>query len=144
MKKLFAFIILSAFLINSCNDSEIHYSYYDSDGKIEIISITPDSGLVNGNTYDFITNVSYTFSTPNQCELQIGFNNGDGLNTFYLIKEAKKIVDNGIGYHTFNVTTAAKDWGIPGSFKVMVILSGHPHSSGWDPIDNVYYSLYFQ
>jgi len=67
---------------------------------INIISVTPDSGLVDGVDTDFIVVVEYNGWSP--------------------VWDAEFLVDKGSGTHEFNVTVIPKDWGSQGDFSVSV------------------------
>jgi hypothetical protein len=130
MKHFFLIIgILSSVIFQSCekeNDSE------ELEDNIEIISVSPSSGLVDGVDYDFTVTVEYNLVSVNSGLLMIGFNTEE-VDRFIMISEASTIVDKGSGTHTFNVTATAKDWLAAGDFKVYVNLSENPHPSEWAP-----------
>ena len=131
MKHFFLIIgILSSVIFQSCekeNDSE------ELEDNIEIISVSPSSGLVDGVDYDFTVTVEYNLASVNSGLLMIGFNTEE-VDRFRMISEASTIVDKGSGTHTFNVTATAKDWLAAGDFKVYVNLSENPHPSEWTPL----------
>ena len=111
--------------------------------SIEIISVSPNSGLVDGQDYDFVVDVQYVLVSLSQGELQIGFNNGSSINSFIMITSADFVVNAGSGNHTFYVNTAVKDWGTSGDFQVYVNLSEYPHGTTWIPLANDRQALYF-
>jgi len=47
---------------------------------INIIGVTPDSGLVDGVDTDFTVVVEYNLYSYTQGEVQVGFNNGESIN----------------------------------------------------------------
>ena len=131
MKHAFLIIgILSFVIFQSCekeNDSE------DLGDDIQIISVSPSSGLVDGEDYDFTVTVEYNLASVDSGLLMVGFNTQE-VGRFIMISDASAIVDKGSGTHTFNVTVSAKDWLSEGDFKVYVNLSEYPHPSQWAPL----------
>lgn len=107
--------------------------WVESPDSITIVSVSPNSGLVDGVDYDFTVVVNYELVTKDQGELDIGFNNGPDIKKYSMLMEYQ-IVDQGSGQHTFNVSATAKDWGTDGEFKVLVIIYEYPH-------DPTFYSL---
>lgn len=102
--------------------------------SINIKSVSPSSGLVDGADTDFTVVIEYTLVSKDSGEVMIGFNNGDSVDTYTMISDATAIVDKGSGEHTFNVTVRVKDWGSRGDFRVYVNLSEHPHPFSWSPL----------
>ncbi|MBP7584849.1 MAG: hypothetical protein KBA61_12480 [Spirochaetes bacterium] len=109
-----------------------------SEGSVEITSVSPSAGLTNGASYTFTVQVSYSLQSESQGELTIGFNNDDSdINVCWLIDGVDYIVDSGSGSHTFTVTNVvAKNWGTAGDFEVSVYLSEYPHGDTWEPLDS--------
>ena len=133
MKHSFLIIgILSFVIFQSCekeNGSE------ELEDNIEIISVSPSSGLVDGEDYDFTVTVEYNLASVDSGLLMIGFNTEEA-GRYFMISEASTIVDKGSGTHTFNVTVTAKDWLAEGDFQVFVNLSEYPHPSEWTPLSS--------
>ena len=102
---------------------------------INIISVTPDSGLVDVVDTDFTVVVEYNLYSYTQGVLKIGFNNGESINSFRIVNNADFLVNKGSETHEFNVTVKPKDWGSQGDFKVYVNISEYPHPSTWTPLD---------
>ena len=48
-------------------------------GSIQILNVTPKSGLVNDDPTDFVVEVEYELSQTSQGELVVGFNNGSNI-----------------------------------------------------------------
>lgn len=104
----------------------------DSD-SVTIISVTPNSGLVDGNSYDFTIVVQYVLASDNDAELTIGFNNSTSVNAFVTLTASTAVVVKGSGEHTFDVNAAAKDWQTEGDFQAYVYMAEYPHSSPFTP-----------
>ena len=78
-------------------------------GVIRILSVTPDSGLIDG-----------------QAEVDV----------YGLVVSEAVIVAEGSGQHTFHTTgIQAKDWSPGGDFKAYANISEYPHDSPWTPLD---------
>ena len=103
---------------------------------INIISVTPDSGLVDGVDTDFTVVVEYNLYSYTQGEVQVGFNNGESINSFRMVNLAYFLENKGYGTREFNVTIKPKNWGSQGDFSVLVILDEVPwvnnYSLAWD------------
>lgn len=112
-----------------------------AEGTLTILSATPDTGLPDGLSTVFTVEVQYSLLNSSQGELNIGFNNGDAVNAYYI--EADHIVSEGNGTYTFIVTTAAKDWLAEGDFKVYVNIIEFPHPSPYSPLDSDTFILTF-
>ena len=78
---------------------------------ITIESISPNSGLTDSALTEFTVLVSYTLTSTDSGELDIGFNNGDDINTFYHVSGATHLVEGVSGEWEFNVSAMTKDWG---------------------------------
>jgi hypothetical protein len=111
--------------------------------SINISSVSPNSGLVDGFSYDFTVVVEYELATVEQGEIGVGFNNGSTVSGYVLIRTADQIVDKGSDQYTFNVTAEAKDWGASEDFCVYVHISEYPHTSPWAPLDSDRMTLTF-
>ncbi|NMB36305.1 MAG: hypothetical protein GX989_08490, partial [Firmicutes bacterium] len=103
-------------------------------GSIEIKSVEPNTSLINGTSYDFTVEVGYEFEGIEKAILYIGFNNGEEIETYHLIDEAKQEVTAKTGSYTFNVSASAKHWGEDGKFQVYVNISDYDHPEEWTPL----------
>jgi len=138
MKKVILFLVLSLTLsavigLAGCGGSSTTPPIEED--FINIISVTPDSGLVDGVDTDFTVIVEYNLYSYTQGVLKIGFNNQESINSFRMVSNADFLVNKGFGTHEFNVTVIPKDWGSQGNFKVYVNISEYPHPSTWTPLD---------
>jgi len=101
-----------------------------SDDFINIISVTPDSGLVNGVGTDFKVVVEYNLFSSTQGTLGIGFNK-DEVNTWlFPVWDANYLVNKGSGTHEFNVTVKPRNWGSQGDFSAFAGLWKFPFVIG--------------
>ena len=98
---------------------------------INIINVTPNSGLIDGVDTNFKVVVEYNLYSSNQGLLQVGFNNGESINSFRIVNNADFSVNKGSGTHEFNVTVIPKDWESQGDFRVLVILDEVPWVSNY-------------
>ena len=89
--------------------------------SVKILSVTPNTGLTDGEEQNFTVKVEYSLATEEKCELTICFNSYsiDGY-SHYETKEITK----GKGNYTFeDITVTPKDWRSEGGeFGVMVVL----------------------
>lgn len=115
----------------------------DEEDFINIISVIPDSGLIDGVDTDFTVVVEYNLVSRETGLLMIGFNNGDEIGIYYMISNASHIVSKGSGKYTFNVNALTKNWGTQGDFLVYANISEYPHPSTWTPLDTDTYALAF-
>jgi len=92
---------------------------------INIISVTPDSGLIDGADTNFTVVVEYNLYSSNQGILQICFNN-ESINSYRVVENANFYIYKSYGTYEFNVTVKPKDWGSQGDFKVLAILDEIP------------------
>jgi len=93
------------------------------------------TGLVDGVDTNFTVVIEYNLYSYTQGEVQVGFNNGESINSFRIVNNAEFLVNKGSGTHEFNVTVKPKDWGSQGDFSVYVNISEYPHPSTWTPLD---------
>ena len=129
MKKVYLFLVISVALslivcLSGCGGTPITPSIEED--FINIISVTPDSGLVDGVDTDIKVVVGYNLISGNQGVLQIGFNNVEEnhIEAYEMrIEDGDFLVNKGSGTHEFNVTIIPKDWGDQGDFKVLAILT---------------------
>ena len=138
-----AFLIFSLSIIISCKKDQTTDSNSSNNNgdNIKILSVSPTSGLTNGQQVDFTVKVSYNLVSKQTGTLMIGFNNGADFVSAYMISNANKIINSGSGQHTFNVTTTVKNWGSLGDFFVYVNLSENPIPSSWMPFATDRYTL---
>jgi len=100
-----------------------------SDDFINIISVTPSSGLIDGVDTYFKVVVKYNLFSSNEGLLQVAFNNQESINSARFVKDAHCIVYKGSGMYEFNVTAKSKNWGSEGDFNVLVTLDEIPQVS---------------
>lgn len=106
-----------------------------SDDFINVISVTPNSGLIDGVDTEFKVVVEYNLFSSVKGKLSISFNNllnnkGNPDNHWY-IESADYHINKGYGMHEFNVTVKPKDWGSEGDFDVSVCLDEIPNIDNW-------------
>ena len=105
-------------------------------GTIRILSVTPNSGLVEGTPTDFVVEVEYELSNTDYGELNVGFNTISA-DLFLLVTSESIVVIEGSGQHTFNVVgVVPEDWSPGGSFKAYVNISEYPHESSWNALND--------
>ena len=133
MKKIILFLVLSLTLsavigLAGCGGSPT--APPTEEDFINIISVTPDSGLVDGVDTDFKVVVEYNLFSYDSGELSIAFNNllNDEGNpgNHWNITSANYYINKGYGTHEFNVTIKPKDWGSEGDFNVWVCIDEIP------------------
>jgi len=100
-----------------------------SDDFINIISVIPSSGLINGVNTNFKVAVEYNLFSSKEGLLQIGFNNQEAINSFGNVKNTHFLVYKGNGTYEFNVMVKPKNWGSKGDFLVIVFLDEIPQVS---------------
>lgn len=102
---------------------------------INIISVTPDSGLIDGVDTDFTVVVEYNLASSDEGELSIGFNdlyNGEGNpDNHWMFCDARYYINKGSGMHEFNVIRKPKDWGSEGDFNVWACIDEIPEIDNW-------------
>jgi len=89
---------------------------------IKILSVTPDSGLIDGVNTDFEVVVEYKLVSSKRGGINICFNNGKELENYYASTRNHISVDKGTGTHIFNVSEKPKNWGSLNDFKVCACL----------------------
>ena len=134
MKKVNLFLVISMIFIvflltTGCGGNPAAPDF------INIIRVTPDSGLIDGIDTNFTVVVEYNLASSAEGELSISFNNllngeGNPGNHWY-IASAFYDINKGYGTHEFNVTVKPKDWGDEGDFNVWVCVDEIPE------IDNI-------
>ncbi len=146
MKKLNLFLVISmifiAFLLIAGCAGNPAAPPIEED-FINITSVAPDSGLIDGVNTNFTVVVEYNLISHDTGLLMIGFNNGDEVGSYSMISNASHIVNKGSGKYTFNVNALTKNWGIQGNFSVYVNISEYPYPSTWTPLDIDIYALAF-
>jgi len=86
---------------------------------INIISVTPDFGLIDAVDTDFTVVVEYNLYSSKEGTLAISFNT-DVVNTWsFPVWDANFLVNKGYGTHEFNVTVKPRNWGSQGDFSVL-------------------------
>ena len=95
---------------------------------INIISVSPNSGLIDGVDTNFKVVVEYNLYSSNQGILQICFNN-ESINSYRVVENANFYIYKSYGTYEFNVTVKPKDWGSQGDFKVLAVLDEIPWAS---------------
>ena len=123
MKKVYLFLVISVALslivcLSGCGGTPITPSIEED--FINIISVTPDSGLVDGVDTDIKVVVGYNLISGNQGVLQIGFNNVEEnhIEAYEMrIEDGDFLVNKGSGTHEFNVSVIPKYWVDQGDFK---------------------------
>lgn len=106
----------------------------DTVEKIKITSVTPTTGLMDGQPTNFTVTVSYNLYKTKTGTLMIGFNNGSNVSSFLMLSNGNKVVNQGSGQYSFQVSAVVKNWGTAGSFQVYTNLSPDPlPPSGWSP-----------
>jgi hypothetical protein len=138
MKKQNLFLVISVFLFTimylaGCGGNPAAPPIEED--FINIISVTPDSGLIDGVDTDFTVVVEYNLFSYDSGELSISFNNllndeGNPGNHWY-IESANYHINKGYGTHEFNVTVKPKDWGSEGDFDVSVCIDEIPNIDNW-------------
>ncbi|WP_028974094.1 hypothetical protein [Spirochaeta cellobiosiphila] len=94
-------------------------------GSLSIVSITPESNLINGKRTKFIVEVAYELTGATKGEITLGFNT-DQPDIFTMSPHWNKVIPSGKGHYKFKVTAIPKYWGYEGSFQVNVNLSSYP------------------
>ena len=98
---------------------------------INIISVTPDSGLIDGVDTDFKVVVEYNLFSYDNGRLTIAFSNCEvNPECHLMITSATHYINNGYGTHEYNVTTKPKDWGSEGVFLVCTCIDEVPQVEG--------------
>ena len=98
---------------------------------INIVSVTPDSGLVDGVETAFKVVVEYNLFSADDGRLTIAFTNSEDTPEYHLmITSATHYINNGYGTYEYNVTTKPKDWGSEGVFLVCTCIDEVPQVEG--------------
>lgn len=128
MKKVNLFLVISVFLFTimylaGCGGTPTAPPIEED--FINIISVTPNSGLIDGEDTNFKVVVEYNLFSYNQGILQICFNN-ESIDSYGVVENTNFYIYKGYGTYEFNVTVKPKDWGSQGDFKVLVVLDEIP------------------
>ena len=126
MKKIFLCLIVISIVV-------IFFGCKPDSDSVIIVSVTPSSDLVDGNSYDFTIVVQYVLASDNNGELTIGFDNSTSVNAFVALTASTMVVVKGSSEHTFNVNASAKDWQTEGDFQAYVYLAEYPHRTPFSP-----------
>jgi len=137
MKKVILFLVLSLTLsvvigLAGCGGTPTAPTIEED--FINIISVSPNSGLIDGLDTDFTVVVEYNLYSSNQGSLEIGFNVDDidgQMDGWSMVQNAEFLVNKGSGTHEFNVTVKPRNWGGQGDFSVLVILDEVPWDSNY-------------
>jgi hypothetical protein len=79
-------------------------------GNIEILTVRPSSGLIEGTPTSFTIEVRYELSGSAQGKLNVGFNTSS-IDSYVLVTSETTIVNEGSGQHTFNASgILPKNW----------------------------------
>jgi hypothetical protein len=97
--------------------------------RVQIDSVAPNSGLVDGQSHTFTVEVHYKLVSAEQGVISVGFNNGDSSDSYPMISSEDVIVAEGTGQHTFSVSAAAKRWIGSTPFQAIVTLDEFPPPS---------------
>jgi hypothetical protein len=89
---------------------------------IKILSVTPDSGLIDGVDTDFEVVVEYKLVSSKRGGIDVSFNNGKNPDNYYASTRNYICVDKGSGTHIFNVSEKPKNWGSLNDLKVCACL----------------------
>src|SRR5436190_13191550 len=109
----------------------------DTIDKIKILSVTPTTGLTDGQATNFTVKVSYNLYRQKTGTLMIGFNNGQNPDAAVMLPLANKIINSGRGESTFSVSAPAKSWCPMADFVLYVSLSENPiPTSSWIPFSS--------
>lgn len=131
-------VILLAILSSCSNDS---LPPVPATGTISILSVTPDTVLTDATEESFSIELEYTLNDSSQGEINIGFNNGDSINSYYM--ETSYLITEGTGTNTWTVTATTKDWFAEGDFKVYVNIVEYPHGDSYSPLNSDTHILSF-
>lgn len=126
---IFSLLVIS--MISSCKKKSDDPTPAPSDA-ITIVSVTPATGLVDGQSTSFDVKVKYTLNTGDQGEIEVGFNSDD---VSYYTMNTSSVFDviKGSGTHTFTVTATPKNWGGSQHFQAYVNIAKTPHGSTYSP-----------
>ena len=113
----------------SCKKKESDPKPWDA---ITIVSVSPSTGLVDGQSTVFTVEVKYTLNTADQGAIEVGFNKNDP--SYYSMDISSEFaVTKGSGTHTFTTTAIPKNWGGSDNFKVYVNIAQTPKGMTYYP-----------
>lgn len=116
-------------------ENELKLTKENNKNSLKIVSITPINDLKHNETYTFTVAVVYNLITNEKGILNIGYNNDANPDSYKLIKEISKKIDQGSGYHIFKVTAKVFDLSSKGhAFFISTNLSEYPHDKVWSPL----------
>jgi hypothetical protein len=121
----FCIILIRCDISDNGNDTD------KASGIIEILSVTPSTGMTDNTLTHFIVNISYSLDNSPQGEIGVGFNNGTDIDDYHMIISADHIITEGDGTYSFEIDATTKNWGASGDFSVLVIISEYPHGTPW-------------
>ena len=98
---------------------------------VRISNLTPTEAIA-GEAVTVTFDVDYNLMGVSQGVINIGFNNNN-VNSYTFVSE-RKVVNEGYGTVSFQLTTTAVKWDEPNAFKLSVSLSEYPHPSSWSPL----------
>jgi len=127
---IFSFFALS--LLSGCKGKEDDPAPTPQ-STIKIISVTPSTGLVDGQSTSFDVEVEYNLKTSDQGELNVGFNTNSP-QVYSMDISASHVVARGTGTYTFTVTATPKNWGGTQRFQAYVNLAKYPHAPTYYPV----------
>ncbi len=111
------------------NDPLVDFDISDPESEgasdeIALGTVTPNSGLINGDTYTFTIEVTYNLTSLEDGAVLITFNYS-AVNSRDSPESgsAVQLVSNGADTITFTVEQTARDWGNDGDFMVAATLS---------------------
>jgi len=128
MKKQNLFlVILMTFVVFLLTTGCIPTSPPIEKDSINIISVIPDSGLIDGVDTDFKVVVEYNLFSYDNGKLTIAFSNCNfDPECHEMITSEIHYINNGYGTHEFNVIVKPKDWGSEGDFVVCTCIEEGP------------------
>jgi hypothetical protein len=110
------FVVIISFVFQACQEK--------SSGMIRIVSVSPDSRLVDGKFYDFIVHVEYElYNTPGG-ELHVGFNTPNPNVISFVVSQTALFPEGSGDHYFFPKSIQAVDWGPAGDFKAYVEIVG--------------------
>ena len=130
-KLLFSTIIFSLLVLVTISCRKKDNDPKPSDA-ITIVSVTPSTGLVDGQSTSFTVEVKYTLNTAEEGAIEVGFNTYDP--SYYSMDISSEFaVTKGSGTHTFTTTAVPKNWGGSNHFKAYVNIAKTPHGPAYYP-----------
>jgi hypothetical protein len=114
--------------------------------SIKITSVSPKSGLIDGQKYTFLISVDYNLTTQELGEIFVGFNDDErNINIFSTpYPDGYLQIGQGKGNHLFTISARAKNWGAQGDFCISATIDLYPRVSGTVPLAWDEYVLTFK